>query len=262
MVRYTSRIGKAAPVIKKVVKKVVAAKKARVAARAKPVVDDLPAADEDPVDFGGALSTGGVLQTGGALPSIDKLGYPAMIHTLGAMDQPTFHILQGMASTFLPQVIHPLKKPFQSAMGGALVHPPGISKVATMDIVKAPTPQQLAMALHGEWLDSMKGRAVGGGLFDSLKSVIKKGISVVSKGAMKALQVGTKLRGALQKGTAIAKSFEGPLTAAVPAAGELLSRGIKGAEALDVGLGIGLAAGEKISAGLEDVSAAVNPEAQ
>lgn len=262
MVRYTSRIGKALPVVKKAIKKVVAAKKARVAA--KPVVEDLPASAKDPVDFGGSLPTGGVIPTGGAaqLPEIDRMSFPAMIHTLGAMDQPTFHILQGMASTFLPRVIHPLKKPFMAALGGALLHPPGISKVATMDIVKAPTPQQLAMALHTEWLDSMKGRDVGGGLFDSLKSVIKKGISVVSKGAMKALQVGTKLRGALQKGTAIAKSFQAPLSAVVPAAGELLGKGIKGAEALDVGLGIGLAAGEKISAGLEDVSKAVNPEAQ
>ena len=183
-----------------------------------------------------------------------------MIHTVGHMDAETYHTLQGVASMFLPKIVHPLKRPYMAALGGAF-HAPGVSRVATTDIVKAPTGAQLSAALHQEWLAQQAGHNVGGGLFDSLKMVVKKGVSAVAKGAKTALGIGKKLRDALQKGTAIAKSFEAPLTAALPGAGALLKKGITGAEALDVGLGVGLAAGEKISAGLEDVSRAVNPKA-
>lgn len=276
MVRYTSRVGGALPVakvarrvIKKaapIIKKAIAAKKAKQSAS--PAQFEVIPEDPTEDSIGGALASGGALRTGGSLPTggaslqgfIDNMSYPQMIHTVGHMDAETYHVLQGVASMFLPKAIHPLKKPYIKALGGA-IHAPGVSKVATMDILKSPTGAQLSAALHGEWLDHQAGRNVGGGLFDSLKSVIKKGVATVAKGARSALGIGKKLRGALQKGTAIAKSFEAPLTAVLPGAGALLKKGITHAEALDVGLGVGLAAGEKISAGLEDVSRAVNPEA-
>ncbi len=276
MPRYTSRIGGKLPVkrvIKKVakraaplIKKAVAAKRARAAASASEF-EDLPEPPEEDA-IGGALGTGGALRTGGVLPVggakiqgfVSNMSYPQMIHTVGHMDAPTYHALQGVASMFLPKIVHPLKRPYMAAFGGA-IHAPGVSRVATADILKAPSGAHLSAALHQEWLDQQAGRNVGGGLFDSLKMVIKKGVSAVSKGAKVALGVGKKLRDALSKGTAIAKSFEAPLTAVLPGAGALLRKGITGAEALQEGLGVGLAAGEKISAGLEDVSRAVNPEA-
>ena len=218
---------------------------------------------------GGALSTGGQLSTGGALPAdsvslqgfVDNMSYPEMIHTIGHMDSDDYHSLQGIAAAHLPNVRHPLKVPMMTALGGSFDHPQGVSKVATKDIVLAPTQRHLAGMLHSEMIDQQGGRDVGGGLFDSIKNVVKKGVSGLARGAKAALGIGKKLRGALSKGVSIAKSFEKPISAAFPAAGQLLQRGISAGQALETGIGVGLAAGEKISSGLQGLSSAVNPQA-
>ena len=191
---------------------------------------------------------------------VDGMSYPQMIHSVGHMDNAQYHTLQGVASGFLPSIAHPLKVPYVAALGGSFVHPIGISKVATRDILKAPNQRHLSGMLHSEYLDHQAGRNVGGGLFDSLKHVVKKGVTGLAKGAKSALGIGKKLQSALQKGTAIAKTFQEPLSAAFPKAGELLSSGVSAAEALEAGIGVGLAAGEQITGGLQTVAKAVDPE--
>ena len=300
MARYKSRVTKGAglttaakkKVAKKVAKKVGARVKKVVAKRAAAAVqptEDIPPPPPAPVDpvggalstggaitadptldsIGGALSTGGQLSTGGALPAdsvnlqgfVDNMSYPEMIHTIGHMDSDDYHSLQGIAAAHLPNVRHPLKVPMMTALGGSFDHPQGVSKVATKDIVLAPTQRHLAGMLHSEMIDQQGGRDVGGGLFDSIKNVVKKGVSGLARGAKAALGIGKKLRGALSKGVSIAKSFEKPISAAFPAAGQLLQRGISAGQALETGIGVGLAAGEKISSGLQGLSSAVNPQA-
>jgi hypothetical protein len=184
-----------------------------------------------------------------------------MIHTIGHMDNDTFHQLQGIAAAHLPRMAHPLKVPIMASLGGSFAHPFGISRVATKDIALADSQRALSTMLHSEFLDRESGRDVGGGLFDSLKNVVKKGVTGLAKGAKTALGIGKNLRGALQKGTAIAKSFQEPLSRAFPAAGEVLKGGVGAAEALEAGLGLGISAGEQISAGLQEVAQAVNPAA-
>ena len=183
------------------------------------------------------------ITTGGA---VDAMSYPDMIHSLGYMSSPEFHVLQGMASTFLPSIIHPLKKPIMSALGGAFIHPSGVSPIATMDILKAPTSRDLAGALHAEFM-AQEGGAVGGGLFSSLKNVFKKGISGIGKGAKAAVRIGKTLANVLTRGAEIAKVFQVPLGLVSPSAAALLGRGIEAAETVQRGIGLGIPIAESLA---------------
>ncbi len=205
---------------------------------------------------GGSVSSGGTL--GPTAVDVDTVSYPQMYHILGHMGGDEFHTLQGLAAAHLPNVSHPLKLPVMKALGGSFIHPRTISKMATQDIMKAPSPQMLSQALYHEYLDSLSGRDTGGGLFDSLKNVLKKGTRVAAKGAKGALGIANKLKTAIKRGTDIAKTFQEPLSGLSPALGEILSKGIGTAEAIERGLATGVASGEKISQGLDILDQAVN----
>lgn len=247
MPRYKSRIGPGGAVKPR--------EKKRRVKRAIPVV---LMDDEDSVAPGGSLApVGGVISAGGTV-DVDTVSYPQMYHILGHMGGDEFHTLQGLAAAHLPNVSHPLKLPVMKALGGSFIHPRTISKMATQDIMKAPSPQMLSQALYHEYLDSLSGRDTGGGLFDSLKNVLKKGTRIAAKGAKGALGIANKLKTAIKRGTDIAKTFQEPLSGLSPALGEILSKGIGTAEAIERGLATGVASGEKISQGLDILDQAVN----
>lgn len=214
--------------------------------------------------FGAALPVGGVLP--GAHPmlsdeTIDQLSPHVFIHMLANMDMPTYNMIQGIASNFL-RVQHPMGKIIANALGGSFDFPKNLSKIAMRDVLKAQTPQQLSHALHSEWLDMLSGKLsdeeLGGGLFSSLKTLVKKGVAggkkalsalasgaaaavrAVSAGAMGAQMIGKSVNNALMQGIEVANSLspiiqqvfpstEGVLKAGLGhanAAQELLSRGI------------------------------------
>lgn len=218
---------------------------------------------------GGAISTGGALKTGGALTTggrvksvgdinVDTLDYPQIVHTLGHMSGDEFHSLQGLAAGHLPNVMHPLKNVYMKAYGGGFVHPAKISKVATKDITLAHSPQALSKMLYGEWMDHQSGKDVrGSGLLASLKNVLKKGVTGLHKGSKVAINVATKLQKALKRGTDIAKSFQAPLEAAFPAAGEVLSKAVEASESAQKGLGVGISAGTKLQEGIGEIKTAI-----
>lgn len=243
--KVTEVIKKVAPVVKKVVTEVLPKIKAAVQQR-----------------FGAALPSGGVLPTGGILSpeEVDAVPWQAMIHTLGAMDMPTYHMLQGLAAAHLG-IAHPLSAPLKASLGGSFIHPKNISRMATKDILKSHTPQILSTALHNEWLDMMNGKDVGGGLFSSLKMLVKKGVAggkqalsaiasgaksavrILSSGAMAGQMAGKSLSNAIKQGVEIANAVQPALSQLSPAAGELLGRGTelvqRGQEAVDKGVLIG-----------------------
>lgn len=178
------------------------------------------------ITSGGALKTGGRLRTGGKM-DVDKtlqfvtsdMTYPEAIHTLGSMDDETYYMLQGLGGSFLSNVDHPLKEPYIKHFGGGFQHPGGISKVATMDILKSETPRKLAQMLYSEWKDKKRGHKVGGGLLDSLKNIFSKGVSGVKRGSKAAYRAGQKLHSALEKGIAVAEqlaSVVGPVAKHIP----------------------------------------------
>ena len=215
--------------------------------------------------IGASLPVGGIFPVGGAEPlsdaTIDQLSPHVFIHMLSTMDMPTYHMLQGIAAKYL-RMQHPLGKIVGRVLGGDFILPKTLSKIAMRDVLKARTPQELAMALHSEWIDMMDGKLtpteVGGGLFSSLKVLVKKGVAggrkalsalasgaaqavrAVSAGAMGAQMIGKSVSNALTQGLEIANSLqpiiqevfpksEGVLTAGLGkanAAKELLDRGI------------------------------------
>ncbi len=217
------------------------------------------------LQVGGALGSGGSLQTGGALGSggalekkekineilqpddIDNMSIQEMIHTLGSMDMQTYHTLQGLAAAHLNHP-HPLATGLKLGLGGSFIHPKNISKLATKDILKANTPQQLSRSLHSEFMDMKRGMDVGGGLFSSLKMLVKRGVagsrqalSALGEGAKKAVKglssgvstagmVGKSLSNAIKQGIQIANVISPALSQLSPAAGELLQRGVGAAE--------------------------------
>lgn len=227
--KIASVVKKVAPIVKNVLPKVKAAVQQRL---------------------GVALPMNGQLPQGGAILSpdqIDNLPWQAMIHTLGAMDLPTYHMLQGLAAAHLGQA-HPLAAPLKASLGGSFIHPKNVSRMATKDIMKAPNPQILSRALHNEWLDMMAGKDVGGGLFSSLKMLVKKGVAggkqalsaiaggakqavrLLSSGAMAGQMAGKSLSNAIKQGVEIANAVQPALSQLSPAAGELLGRGTAAAQ--------------------------------
>lgn len=257
MVRYTSRIGASGglPTVRSRTKRAKPKPKPRAVSAA--VIPPDPTLE----GIGGGLSTGGALRTGGALSTggalVDNMTYPDMIHTLGSMDGEDYHVLQGLASMFLPSAIHPLKRPLMDMIGGAFKHPPDISKVATNDVLRAPNPRFLSRVLHSEWLDRSKGMNTGGGLFDTLKNLFKRGVKGLSKGSKSAVKIGKKLMTAIDKGKGIAKSFQAPIAQVSPGAAKLVERGLKAAEQVQRGLGLGIGVAEPVAEGLARVSEAV-----
>lgn len=168
---------------------------------------------------GGAIPTAGSISTGGALKkepfgiqvtpeSAMRLGYPAYIHALGAMSPQDFHILQGVASAYMPAVQHPMKDLVKQQLGGSFKLPRLISRVAHKDILKAITPQQLSNALHMEMLDMGKSKK-GGALLDSIRNLFSKGVSGLKRGATAVVRGAKALPGAVKTGLQIGSAVGG-----------------------------------------------------
>lgn len=216
---------------------------------------------------------GASLPVGGVLPSsieplsdstIDQMTSLPFIHMLGTMDMSTFHMLQGIASNFL-RTEHPLRAITQRALGGSFDFPKNLSKIAMRDVLKASTPQQLSHALHGEWVDMMSGKLspdeVGGGLFSSLKTLVKKGVAggkkalsalaagaagavrAVSAGAMGAQMIGKSVSNALMQGLEVANSLSPIIQEVFPSSEGILKAGLGHANAANelVNRGINIA---------------------
>lgn len=266
LVKEKSLIQKVAPVIKKIVP---AVKKIKASIEAQKTA--------------GSLSSGGSLRTGGKLvpesmlgpEDVDKMTWMDMIHTLGSMDMPTYHILQGLASAHL-NLSHPMSSIIKSSIGGSFIHPKQISRIATKDILKAPTPQKLSQALHNEWMDMMQGKDVGGGLFSSLKMLAKKGVSgakkalgsvakgakqavgLLSSGAKASQMIGKKLSNAINQGIEVANVLGPAVSGLSPAAAELISRGTDIASNLQQSISKGVDIAQQVQMGLDPILGNIN----
>ncbi len=199
---------------------------------------------------GGSAPVGGSAIVGG---SLDKITYPQMISVLNNMSPDQFHHLQGVASAHVNQD-HPLRDITRQSLGGSFIHPKSFSQIATKDILKAISSQQLSSALHSEMLDMIKGRDVGGGLFSSLKHHFKVGLSKLRSGLPHAVMIGKKLRSALQTGLSIAKEFAPIVEQVFPSLGALAKTSIAGGEAVEKALSVGIGIGEKVAQSVESVS--------
>lgn len=272
MVKYKSRVGaalkKANVPTKTTASKVLERKPAtkEVAKRVAPVVKRAVQAVRERRSLGAAIPVGGVIPASPhgepiSEAAIDQLDPHVFIHMMNNMDMPTHQMLKGIASNFLG-IEHPLKQITRGALGGDFTFPKNLSKIAMRDIIKAKSPQELAGALHSEWLDMMSGKLsaeeMGGGLFSSLKTLVKKGVKgartalkalgkgaatavrAVSAGAKGAQHIGKSVSNALMQGIEVANALspiiqevfpqtEGVLKAGLGkanAANELLKRGI------------------------------------
>lgn len=236
------------------------------------------------IDVGGDLASGGGLfsdslsqitgeidkvlgpKKGGALASslqgvIGKLTHNGMIQVLNHMSPEQFHVLQGVAGAHLPQFdSHPFTPIARKVLGGSFTHPRNISKMATRDITRAVSAQQLATALHQEMRDAHRGMDVGGGLLDSLKHGFTRGFEGLKSSLSAGNRIGSVLHSALSTGIQIGQVFSPVVESLFPGAGELIKSGISGAEALKAGLETGLRAGEALEKGLEGISTVVSDE--
>ena len=186
---------------------------------------------------------------------IDRLTHHGMGQVLQNMDLSQFHILQGVAGAHLsPMPNHFMSAVAKQVLGGSFTHPKDISKMATRDILRAVTPQQLSTALHLEMLDMRKGMNVGGGLLSSLKHHFKRGMDGLQSRFGAATNFGKSLSSALSKGIKVGQAFSPVVNALFPGAGALLKTGITAAEALKAGLETGIRVGESIEKKLESIS--------
>ena len=212
--------------------------------------------------------SGGVLgaKKGGVVAAslqgiIKKMTHNGMIQVLNHMSPQAFHMLQGVAGAHLPQFEgHPLTGIARKTLGGSFTHPRNISKMATRDITRAVSAQQLATALHAEMMEAQKGGDVGGGLLDSLKHGFNRGFEGFKSSLSAGNRIGSVLRGALSTGIQIGQVFSPVIESLFPGSGQLIEAGISSAEALKAGLETGLRAGEALEKGLESISPLVEDE--
>lgn len=261
---------KAKPIIQKIVKSVA------------PIASKVISAIKE--RRGAALPIGGAIPVGGGPmiepELIDQLSPQVYIHALANMDMPTFNMLKGIAANYL-QVQHPMAALTKHLLGGDFVHPKSISKIATRDIMKAATPQQYSEALHGEWLDMMNGRLSeaekGGGLFASLKLLVKKGVTgakkaltsvaagaksavrALSSGAMGAQMIGKSLSNAIMQGVEVANVLAPAVGAVFPKAEGIIRTGVDKANAANELLKRGVDISQKVETGLAPIVAGLGP---
>lgn len=199
--------------------------------------------------------------TEGLKKLVDRLTHNGMTQVLQHMNPVEFHSLQGIAGAHLPQFnAHPMAGIAKQVLGGSFTHPRDISKIATRDIMRAITAQQLSVAMHMEMMDNHKGIPVGGGLLSSLKYHFKRGIDGFKSKLKSGLQFGQKMQGALKRGIELGQAFSPIVNALFPGAGALLSAGLTGAKLLQAGLEKGVKVGEKIESGIESISPDVGDE--
>lgn len=186
---------------------------------------------------------------------VSKLTHNGMIQVLQHMSPQQFHVLQGVAGAHLPNFnSHPLSGVSRKVLGGSFTHPRNISKMASRDIVRSISPQQLASALHMEMMDMQRGMPVGGGLLDSIKHNFNRGLSGLKSGIAAGTRLGNVLHGALSTGIKVGQVFSPVVDSLFPGAGQLIESGISSAEALKAGLEVGVKAGEALEKGLEGIS--------
>lgn len=277
MVKYKSRVGgslnkvqnKSNPkqMASKVLdKKAVVPKIAAIAKKVAPVIKKVLQSR-----FGAALPSGGALPVGGQPLSdetIDQMTPLPFIHMLGTMDMPTFHMIQGIAANYL-RTEHPLRLITNRALGGSFDFPKKLSKIAMRDVIKATSPQQLSGALHAEWLDMMSGKLsdeeVGGGLFSSLKTLVKKGVSggkkalaalgkgaaaavrAISAGAMGANMISKSVSNALMQGLEVANGLAPLVQEVFPSSEGIIKAGLGHANAAQELLNRGIDISQKVS---------------
>lgn len=190
---------------------------------------------------------------------VDKLTHNGMIQVLQHMTGGQFHILQGVAGAHLPNFdAHPLIGISKLVLGGSFTHPRDISKMATRDIMRAVSPQQLSTALYMEMKDSLRNINVGGGLLSSLKHHFKRGLEGLRSKLSAGTKIGKTIQKALEFGINAGKIFSPIVEQIFPGAGALISSGISAAEALKAGLEKGVRIGEKVEKGLELISPLVS----
>lgn len=226
-------IAKATPILKNVVKKIKQVHVARAG-----------------IPMGGAFQAQAEPLSDSA---IDQLDPHVFTHMLNNMDMPTHHILKGIASNFLG-VEHPLRLITKKALGGDFKFPKHLSRIAMRDIMKANSPQQLAGALHSEIVDMQSGKLsreeMGGGLFSSLKTLVKRGIKgartalgalgkgaasavkAIASGAKGAQHIGKSVSNALMQGIDVANALSPIITDVFPASEGVIRSGIGHANAL------------------------------
>lgn len=283
MVKYKSRIGgqlnkvnnnksnpkqMASKVLeKKAIVKAIAPKVGALVKKVAPVIKKIINRDR----LGAALPSGGALPVGGAPLSdetIDQMTPLPFIHMLGTMDLPTYHMVQGIAANYL-RTEHPLRLITNRALGGSFDFPKNISKIAMRDVLKSSTPQQLAGALHSEWVDMMSGKLsqeeVGGGLFASLKTLVKKGVSggkkalsalgkgaaaavrAISAGAMGANMISKSVSNALMQGLEVANGLAPLVQEVFPSSEGIIKAGLGHANAAQELLNRGIDISQKVS---------------
>ncbi len=293
MVKYKSRVGgslnkvqnksnpkqMASKVLeKKAVARAVAPKVAAIAKRVAPVIKKVLQSR-----LGAALPVGGRLPAGSEPLSdetIDQMTPLPFIHMLGSMDLPTYHMLQGIASNFL-RTEHPLRQITQRALGGSFDFPKNISKIAMRDVLKSSTPQMLSGALASEWEDMMAGKLsseeVGGGLFASLKTLVKKGVKgaktalsalgrgaagavrAISAGAMASGMIGKSVSNALMQGLEVANSLSPIIQEVFPKSEGILKAGLGHANAAQELLNRGIDISQRVEQAVAPVVSALGP---
>ncbi len=294
MVKYKSRIGgqlnkvnnnkpnpkqMAAKVLeKKAVVKALAPKVGAIAKKVAPVIKKVLQSR-----LGAALPIGGRLPLSSEPLSdatIDQMTPLPFIHMLGTMDMPTFHMIQGIASNFL-RTEHPLRLITNRALGGSFDFPKNMSKIAMRDVLKAQSPQQLSNALHSEWVDMMSGKLsqeeIGGGLFSSLKTLVKKGVKgakqalsalgtgaagavrAISSGAMGAQMLGKSVMNALMQGLEVANALSPIIQEVFPSSEGILQAGIGHANAAQELLNRGVDLSEQIESAVAPVVSQLGP---
>lgn len=174
---------------------------------------------------------------------VQNMNHSSMINLLHHMPLPDFSLLQGIASSSLGNVLHPMKNIIRQHLGGKFEHPRGISKVATKDILMG-SQLDLAKALHHEFVDMQNGRKVGGGLLDSVKHHFIRGLSGFNSKLKSGLEIAKKFERILHRANQFAEQVAPSLKSALPQFEPLIETGLSGLKALDVGLEKGIALAE------------------
>jgi len=165
---------------------------------------------------------------------IDNFQPEQIIHMVQNMTPHEFGLMRGVASKFLNRP-HPLDKHLEHNVGGNFKMPVHIIPNAMKDILRAQSPHFLAEALHSEMLDMKAGRDVGGGLFDSIRSVLSKGIEGGKKFTAGVSNVSKGFDSLMKRGILIAQAIEPLIQILDPNLGEAFSAALKTAQIVKAG---------------------------
>lgn len=165
---------------------------------------------------------------------VERLHPHHIIHSIQHMTPHEFGLIRGVASNFL-KIPHPMDNHLKNHLG-SFTFPKGISKVAMRDILKVKSPHHLAEALHGEYMDFKKGIKTGGGLFDSIKSIFKKGLSKTKGLSKGVVNVSSSFDKIMKRGLIIAEAIEPLVELIDPNLGIAFSSALKTARKIKTGV--------------------------